>query len=29
MPSALEEAGFVDVPVTGPVARKSVLLAAE
>jgi glycolate oxidase iron-sulfur subunit len=29
MPSVLEEAGFADVPVTGPVARKNVLLAAE
>lgn len=29
MPSALEDAGFADVPVTGPVARRNVLLAAE
>ncbi|MCX7341331.1 MAG: glycolate oxidase subunit GlcF [Hyphomicrobiales bacterium] len=29
MPSVLEEAGFADVPVTGPVARRNIRLAAE
>ncbi len=29
MPSVLEEAGFADVPVTGPFPKKNVLMAAE